>query len=321
MLPRVDQLELPSEAVVLGLSGGRDSVALLRILLLHGTPMFACHVHHGIRGRAADEDAEFCRVLCENFSVPYEEYRIDVPQLARDNGTSLETEARLQRRRVLAEHARKVKVCAVALAHHADDQAETALFNLCRGAAGPRGMQSVYRDSDGITWWRPLLRCRRAEITAWLQKIGQSWREDMTNAEPDAATRNKIRLQILPALSEALGRDVIPTVARSAEVQSEVAEAFEEALSALPLMDPQGRLYLPFLAGKTEAFHRAVVHFYLKRCGVPELSERHVRGVCALLVPGIPQHSYNLPSGFIARRAHKRLFLERVEAPSDVLSL
>lgn len=311
MLPQVDQLELPQGGVVLGLSGGRDSVALLRLLLLRGARVFACHVHHGIRGTAADEDAEFCRRLCEKFGVPFEEYRLDVPQLARENGTSLETEARLQRRRIFAEHARRLGARTVALAHHADDQAETALFNLCRGAAGPRGMQTMHGGSDGITWWRPLLSCRRAEITSWLQELGQDWREDETNASPDAATRNRMRLQILPALSAALGRDVIPAIARSARVQGEVAEALEEALAELPLMDPQGRLYLPYLEGKAEAFRRAAVHFYLKRCGVPELNEQHVTEVCALLAPDAAAHSCNLPGGFAARRAHKRLSLVR----------
>lgn len=302
---------LPREGVVLGLSGGRDSVALLRLLLLHGVPVFACHVHHGIRGTAADEDAKFCRVLCEKFGVPYAEYRVNVPQLARRNGNSLETEARLQRRRILEEHACKVGVRTIALAHHADDQAETALFNLSRGAAGALGMQVVYRGKDGITWWRPLLECRREKITAWLRELGQDWREDETNVSPNEATRNKLRLHILPELSKAMGRDVVPAIARSAGLQREVAGALEEALAALPIMDPQGRLYLPFLEGKGEAFRRAAVHFYLKLCGVPELSERCVAGVCSLLTPNAALHSYNLPGGFTAHRAHKRLFLRR----------
>lgn len=310
MLLPADKLELPGEAVTLGLSGGRDSVALLRLLLLRRVPVFACHVHHGIRGAAADEDASFCRLLCEKFGVSFEEYRVDVPQLAQDNGSSLETEARQQRRRILTEHARKMGIRVIALAHHADDQAETALFNLCRGAAGPRGMRIMQRGEDGITWWRPLLGCRRAEITAWLRELGQDWREDATNASPEAATRNRMRLQILPELSAAMGRDVIPTIARSAGLQEEVAEALEEALSALPLTDPQGRLYLPFLEGRTVAFRRAVVHFYLRSLGVPEINERHVAEVCLLLDPAATtQHSCNLPGGFTARRAHKRLFL------------
>ena len=114
MLPQVDKLELPQGGVVLGLSGGRDSVALLRLLLLRGARVFACHVHHGIRGTAADEDAEFCRRLCEKFGVPFEEYRLDVPQLARENGTSLETEARLWRWRTTrtTRRRRRSSICA-----------------------------------------------------------------------------------------------------------------------------------------------------------------------------------------------------------------
>ncbi len=307
-----DRLILPNEAVVVGLSGGRDSVALLRLLLMHGVSVSACHVHHGIRGEEADADAAFCRHLCENLNVPYAEYRVDVPLLVQKTGNSLETEAREQRRRLLAEHVRSVGLQAVALAHHADDQAETALFNLCRGAAGVRGMKPVYR-SEGIAWWRPLLYCRRSEITTWLRTIGQNWRDDSTNSSPLGSTRNKLRLLILPELSSALERDVVPLIARSARVQGEVAEALDEALSLLPLTDPQGRLYLPFLVGKSESFRRAVVHFFLKSRGVPELSERIVSDVCAILAPDAAMHCCNLPGGLIARRSHRRLRIDNDE--------
>ena len=134
-----EPFDCPREPVVIGLSGGRDSVALLRMLAMRGVPMQACHVHHGIRGEAADGDAQFCRELCRQFDVPFAEYRVDVPAKAKQSGESLETTARRERRRILVEHALSVGFRAVALAHHADDQAETVLFNLARGAAGLRG--------------------------------------------------------------------------------------------------------------------------------------------------------------------------------------
>jgi tRNA(Ile)-lysidine synthase TilS/MesJ len=114
----------------------------------------------------------------------------------------------------------------VALAHHADDQAETVLFRLARGAAGLRGMQPVHV-AAGITWVRPLLGLRRAEITAWLQQIGQPWRDDATNDVPDVA-RNALRLEVLPALNKALGRDVTPILGRSARLQAETLDALAE---------------------------------------------------------------------------------------------
>lgn len=322
--PRVDeymQLDAASLArvdqpVLVGLSGGRDSVALLRLLLMRGVRVCACHVHHGIRGASADADAAFCRELCMAHAVPYEELHTDVPGLAALRGESLETTARHERRRLLLACARKMSCGAIALAHHADDQAETVLFHLARGSAGLRGMQPVSHEA-GMLWVRPLLSCRRAEITAWLTELDQPWRDDPTNAVPDV-TRNRLRLEALPALEHAMGRDVVPILNRSARLQGETAEALQTALDALPLTDPQGRLYLPFLSDKPSAFCRAVVHHYLRRCGVPGITARHVAEICAMLEPDAPAAACNLPSHFRARRKEKRLIIERsAEASAD----
>lgn len=299
---------LLSRPVTLGLSGGRDSVALLLLLQAAGAQVYAMHVHHGIRGVEADVDAAFCRELCARHEVPLAVAHVDVPALAQACGESLETVARRERRRLLAEHAASLGGV-VALAHHADDQAETVLFHLARGAAGLRSMQPVSH-MGGVTWIRPLLNCRREQITAWLQSLGQPWREDATNAVPDV-TRNALRLQVLPALSAAMGRDVAPILNRSARLQGEVAEALQTALEALPLLDPQGRLYLPFLDGKPLAFRKAVLHYYLHRCGVPDISEKIILAVCDILPADAPAATCNLPGLFRAHRSHKRLSIRR----------
>lgn len=302
--------ETPQEPVVLGLSGGRDSVALLRLLVLHGASVSACHVHHGIRGSEADEDALFCRELCAGLGVPYEEYRVNVPELVELNKESMETAARRERRRILTECAHRLGCRAVALAHHADDQAETVLFNMARGAAGMRGMQ-LRRQEGEIAWLRPMLGIRRADITAWLLQIGQNWREDATNADPEAAARNRLRLRVLPALNEALGRDVVPALLRGARLQGEVGAALTAALEALPLTDPQGRLYLPFLADKPIELCKAAVLHYMRCCGVPGITEACVNEVCSILSAGAIRSCCNLPGGFRARRAHRRLSIEQ----------
>lgn len=293
--------------VLLGLSGGRDSVALLRILLHHGTPVYACHIHHGIRGEAADEDAAFCRRLCEQYSVPFRLYRIDCPALAAQKRQSLETAAREARRSIMIELAQQSDCHAIALAHHADDQAETILFRLCRGASGLRGMQPAYR-AEGMLWLRPLLNQPRAHITAYLQALGQDWREDATNAVADVA-RNRMRLEALPALERALGREVAPIINRSARLHEETRDALNAALDALPLLDPQGRLYLPFLLTQPLALRKAVLHRYLTRAGVPDADEAMVLAVDALLPPDAHPSCLSLPGGFRAVRRQKRLII------------
>lgn len=298
-------------AVLVGLSGGRDSVALLHVLLQQGCCVHACHVHHGIRGAAADADAEFCRTLCERLKVPFEQHRIDVPALAKARRVSLETAARSARRELLATAAARCGTNCVALAHHADDQAETVLFRLARGAAGYRGMQPVHA-AQGILWLRPLLEYTRSNITHYLEAMGESWVEDATNAVADVA-RNRIRLEVLPALNRALERDVAPILNRSAAQQADTLAALAEALDLLPLTDPQGRLYLPALADRSPAFRHAVLHHYLTRAGVPGLTHAHICAVDAILPPDSPSHNVNLPGGYRAIRRQKRLLAERTE--------
>lgn len=305
-----DCLPYLQQPVVLGLSGGRDSVALLRLLVQQGCSVHALHVHHGIRAAEADADAAFCARLCDELDVPFELQRIDVPALASEQGVSLETAGRHARRWLLASAARRWRGCTVALAHHADDQAETVLFRLARGAAGMRGMQAVHV-AGGVTWLRPMLSWRRTEITAWLQKIGQSWRDDSTNAVPDVA-RNALRLEALPALNKALGRDVTPILARSARLHAETIDALENALAALPSQDPQGRLYLPFVWEQPRVLQKAIVRRYLQQNDVPDISEELVMSVVDILPPGSQVSRVNLPGNRQACRRERRLVIAQI---------
>lgn len=310
-------LPLLREPLAVGLSGGRDSVALLRLLVQRGCCVHACHVHHGIRGAAADADAAFCERLCAEWGVPFRCVAVDVPALARQTHQSLETAARNARRAALAEAARQWGCRVVALAQHADDQAETVLFRLARGSAGLRGIRPVH-EAQGMVWIRPLLSVPRAALTAWLQEIKQPWVEDATNAVPDVA-RNRIRHEVLPALSRAVGHESAPVINRSARLQHETHEALETALSLLPLTDPQGRLYLPALQDKPAAFRKAVLHRYLTLGGVPDISEELVCELDGILSPDAPAARINLPGGMHAHRKEKRLLLGT--AAGDVVAV
>ena len=302
-----DCLPYLQKPVVLGLSGGRDSVALLHLLVQQGCSVRALHVHHGIRSAEADADAAFCARLCHELEVPFELQRVDVPTLATEQGVSLETAGRHARRWLLAAAARRCKGGVVALAHHADDQAETVLFRLARGAAGLRGMQPVH-EASGIIWVRPLLSWRRAEVTAWLQQMGQSWRDDSTNAVADVA-RNALRLEALPALNKALGRDVTPILGRSARLHAETIDALAAALVALPSKDPQGRLYLPFVWRQPIALQKAIVRHYLQENAVSDISEDMVLAIVDILPAGSSCSRVNLPGDRQAIRRERRLVI------------
>lgn len=307
-----EQLNSP---IVIGLSGGRDSVALLHMLAeqhYSRHKLHAVHVHHGIRGKEADADADFCRELCAKLGISYEEHRIDAPALAAECGQSLETAARHARRAILKDAATR-HGAAIALAHHADDQAETVLFRLARGAAGPRGMEPLVH-AEGCLWLRPLLNCTRAQLTEWLTERKLTWRDDSTNAVADV-TRNRLRLEVIPALNRAMGRDVAPILNRSARLQSETLQALDAALAALPAEDPQGRLYLPFVLEQAQPLRKAILRRYLLRHSVPEVDEAMVLALDAMLPASSPCARRNLPGGYTAIRRQKRFYLEHATTP------
>ena len=137
---------------------------------------------------------------------------------------------------------------------------------------------------------------------------GQSWRDDSTNAVPDV-TRNALRLEVIPTLNKALGRDVTPILNRSARLQGETLEALEAALTALPLLDPQGRLYLPFVWHQPYVLQKAIVRHYLQQNSVADISEELVLAVLAILPASAPVSRVNLPRDRFACRRERRLVI------------
>ena len=221
-----------TDGVLVALSGGADSVALL--LELHSLQkngkigrVAAAHLHHGIRGAEADEDASFVRVLCKSLCVPYREGHADVPKLSRERGNSVELAAREARYAFLERVRREESLDVIALGHHRDDQAETLLMHLLRGSGtdGLAGMR--VRSGNRI---RPLLRTGKDEILAYLRERGQTFRTDSTNLIPDA-TRNRIRLCVMPAL-ETVNPAAKRAIAGAAERVAEDAEYLERLADA-----------------------------------------------------------------------------------------
>ncbi|MDP2054206.1 MAG: tRNA lysidine(34) synthetase TilS, partial [Acidobacteriota bacterium] len=187
--------------VIAAVSGGSDSVGLF-VLLQRLAAAGACrlaglaHLHHHIRGDEADADAQFCRDLAARAGVPALIGDVDVPALARQAGVSREVAGRDARQRFYAEVLAGEGAACVATAHTRDDQAETVLLRLVRGA-GATGLSGMAPRRDHMV--RPLLEVSRAELRAYLDAAGESWREDVTNADC-AIPRNRIRHNVLPEL-------------------------------------------------------------------------------------------------------------------------
>ncbi len=200
----------PGMRLAVGLSGGADSVALVRVLAARsgelGLVLHAAHLHHGLRGEEADGDLEFCRELAAKLDLPFHEARVDTAAEARADRKSgkpaetIEEAARRLRyqwfRRLMAE----IPLDAIATAHTLDDQAETVLAKFLRGAwtEGLAGIAPKLESPEG-TIVRPLLAVTRAEIEAYLGELGQDWREDSSNRHL-TFTRNRIRHELLPLL-------------------------------------------------------------------------------------------------------------------------
>ena len=218
---------LPGERVLCAISGGADSCALLLALEhLRGELPFvleAVHVEHGIRGGESLADMAFCEELCGRLAVPFHASRVDAPHYASEQKLTLEEAARILRYRAFEECARENGSGVIALAHHADDQAETVLMNLARGS-GLRGLSGIRAvreqvlpsSAETIRLIRPLLKCSRAAIEQFLTDRHQEWRTDSTNLSPDH-TRNRIRRQILPLLSSLVNEQASAHIAAAAQ--------------------------------------------------------------------------------------------------------
>ncbi len=188
------------DKVVVGVSGGADSVCLLVMLAsvrnIYSLDIIGVHVHHGIRGEEADRDMYFTKELCNKLGMELVVKKYDVPQYARDNKLSEEEAGRKLRYASFREVLSERNYSKIAVAHHSEDSAETILFNMIRGsrAAGLRGIAAV---SGEVI--RPLMCLTRAEIEQYLNAHGISWCNDSTNASEEYS-RNRIRETIIPAM-------------------------------------------------------------------------------------------------------------------------
>ncbi|NNC88998.1 MAG: tRNA lysidine(34) synthetase TilS [Akkermansiaceae bacterium] len=309
-------VELPEDfglrrRYLLGISGGRDSVALLHVLREAGAAnLVLCHLNHQLRGLFSSDDAAFVRQLAEAHHLPFEIARANVKRLAEEQQCSIETAARAARHEFFAVCAAKHKCNRVLLAHHADDDAETVLFNLLRGSAGLKGMQYesvVKAGRRKLTFVRPLLAVRRHEIDEYVREHGIPYRDDASNAEP-VAVRNRIRHEALPLLEEIMDRDVVPAILRATDISHDDRECLDALLEVLDLLDPQGRLHLPKLRKLPETLQQRALHRYLAEKKIPDLSAALLERAVEIFDSGAAA-KVNLPGGKHLHRRAGRIFV------------
>ena len=275
------------DGLLVGISGGSDSVALLHILrrLKYDgmlTNLSAAHMHHGIRGQYADDDAEYVRTLCGNWGIPLYEERADAIALSKAEDMTLEEAARTARYSFLRRAKQSCGAAYVVTAHHRDDQAETILLHLLRGAglAGLCGMQVC---SDDIL--RPLLTTSRDEILAYIAQQQLKYCTDESNMEA-CCLRNRIRLELLPLIKRDYNPSISETISRMAELLSEDEALLhvqaETALDKARVTD--GGYSCSELAELPMALKSRAIRIALERKGaLYDMQRGGINSVCALL--------------------------------------
>jgi tRNA(Ile)-lysidine synthase len=307
----------PSAPVLLAISGGRDSVALLHLLREAGfTNLILCHLNHGLRGKESDGDAAFVRRLAKKLELKCEIEETDVTALAEKRRLSIETAAREARHAFLLRMAEKNDTWVVLLAHHAEDQAETILANLCRGSglAGLAGMHAVQRLDSGLHLVRPLLQVRRSEIDAYLKSNRFKFREDSSNTSPQHR-RNRLRHEALPLLNDIFARDVVPQIQRLgllAEQDDDALQGQACAFLSAPqhLNEDRSLPITPELLALHPAVLSRVFALWLREVlELPGIEHDDLEAAMTMLAPD-GAAKINLPQDRHLRRKAKRLWVE-----------
>lgn len=216
------------QRVIVGVSGGPDSVVLLHILHCLekrlGISLYAAHLNHMFRGEEAKGDALFVQAICSHWGIPCISAEKDVPAYARDKGLSSQVAARELRYQFFCDVLQKTAGHKIALAHHANDQAESVLMNIFRGS-GLRGLAGITPIRDNL-YIRPLLKIRRAEIEQYCQQQGLSYRIDSSNLKTKYR-RNKLRHHLIPLLEKEYAPGLVGILSRMADQVREEDEFLE----------------------------------------------------------------------------------------------
>ena len=315
--PRVSRDFPPEARYLIGVSGGRDSVALLHWLVNLGyKKLIVCHLNHQLRGRMSDADARFVQKLVERYNqefvgqFDFELGAINVRALAAKQKISIETAAREARYKFFAETARRRKCKTIFLGHHADDLVETFLINLFRGAgtAGLSGMRAISTrriDDVDLAIVRPFLGVWRKEIAIYMREHRIKFREDASNKDLNPL-RNRIRHRIIPYLEKILGRNIRPAIWRAAAIAGEEEDWIEKQLPD----STDTRFSVARLRALPVALQRRAILKWLRAQKISEISFDVIERVRSLADRDAATAKVNLPRDRHARRRAGSIFVE-----------
>ena len=303
--------------LVVAVSGGADSVALLDLLSslpCYSLRLVVAHLNHLLRGPESDADEEFVRKLAERYAVPCEISRVDVTELARTRRISVEEAGREARYSFFEETRNKHNAQAIAVAHHADDQAETVLIRLLRGA-GTAGLSGMSPRTDRLIV-RPLLGITSAELRLHLENHSVSFREDASNQDR-LYLRNRIRHDLIPLLSSynpAISERLAITARLLAEDEQLLVEITRDKWAALAVSGnrwaalPRSAISAEPLAMRLRLYRQSIINISgdLRR-----IEYKHCLAIDALLLNGDTGSRVSLPKGLSAVLTKDRILLAR----------
>ncbi|MDD2201281.1 MAG: tRNA lysidine(34) synthetase TilS [Firmicutes bacterium] len=339
----------PGDGIVVGVSGGPDSVALLLFLLDIATELdlrlHIAHVNHMIRGADADADADYVEELGHSLGVPVTIRRIDVPRAARTTGATIEDAGRSARYGLFRQTAKALGFAKVAVGHNADDQAETVMMRVIRGT-GIRGLAGIPATRDmgeGIRLIRPLINTTRRAIEAYCKEKNINPRQDRTNVDV-AYFRNRVRWELLPLLEAKYNSNVRGSLVRlaltaaeyEAYLRSDANELLEQAMAKTTAgggeeagaeAGPSRRkaavqLDLAVLRGAPPALlaRALATAFGMVADGEHDLYYPHVNAMCELVATGSVGDSIDLPRGVRAWLTYECLIVDQAEETDVGLS-
>ncbi len=312
------------DRILVGVSGGADSVCLVRYLLDRSLDLRAVHINHMLRGPESDRDEAFVRSFCKEQGIPLTVRRVDVGWEASQRGLGLEETGRMLRYRIFSEIAKREDCHKIAVGHHADDQAETLLFHIARGT-GLDGMCGIAPVNKKVI--RPLLCLSKKEILVILERLGQNYVTDSSNQE-EHYRRNYIRNRILPLFGE-INPKAVEHISSLAEKMRKLSVLVENRIDSLwerHAIVRQKGWFLPETAWEeiseyeTEAL---LLKMMEKAAGKrKDLSAVHVTAVKELLLKPEGKRQ-NLPYGLVAVREGKGLYIgeKEEELPRDSVDL
>jgi len=313
------------DTVVVGVSGGPDSVALLHLLLSlrdeYQLTLHVAHLNHRFRQASAEADARHVEDLCAQWGIPCTIRDQDVPKAAKAAGLSLEEAGRIARYALFDEVAQQVGARRIAVAHHQDDQAETVLLHLLRGS-GMEGLAGMAPVRDG-TIIRPLLEVTRQDIETYCRKEGLVTRTDETNLEPEYL-RNRIRLELIPMLERIYNPGLREALGRTASIlqgdNQVIQEIVNQKMHMLGHME-EGVIFFDrsgFLS-QPEAIQRRLVregigHIqgHRRRLGLA-----HVDRFLAMVNQGGPGRRYPFPGGIWGTVSYDQIWLSRDQGETE----